>query len=680
MHTNARFRSIIRRYGMLVILFLAVSLCSSAQEEATSQQHAWQAIIGEMMDDSDEDVAQWESMYDALCDLEQSPVDINHATREDLERIPFLSDDEVADILEYIYRNQEMKTTAELAMIRSLTFTNRRMLPYFIVITPVEKRSSLTLKNIIKYGENILTATGNIPLYERKGDKNGYMGYKYRHSIRYEYRYTDNFRLGIVGAQDAGEPFFSGRNSMGYDFYSYYLSIRKLGRLKALTLGRYKVKMGMGLLVNNDFSIGKTTSMASFNKAGTAIRPHSSRSSGNYMQGGAATVRISPCLDLTAFVSYRYIDATLNNDDGSIATILKTGYHRTETEMKKKNNASQFAAGANLSFMKSHFVGGVSAYYTSLDKRLSPNTNSLYRRYYPHGERFYGMSVDYGYRSGLFSFRGETATGSSHAWATINTMSYRLASNFTMRLVQRYYSYKYYSLFSQSYSDGGRVQNESGVYVGADWKPFGGLLLSYYADAAYFPWARYQASTASRSFDNLFSAVYTTGRLTLTGRYRLKKRQKDNADKTALIYKTDQRARLAALYDGGSWSIKAQIDGTTTVFKERSNGYMASLGGGTTAIRRFAIYATCGYFHTDDYYSSIYSYERGMLYDFSFPSYYGEGIRYALIVKYMPTKRLYVMAKAGTTTYFDRSQVGTALQQVDASSLTDIQLQLRWKF
>ena len=55
---------------MLVILFLAVSLCSSAQEEATSQQHAWQAIIGEMMDDSAEDGAQWESIYDALCDLE----------------------------------------------------------------------------------------------------------------------------------------------------------------------------------------------------------------------------------------------------------------------------------------------------------------------------------------------------------------------------------------------------------------------------------------------------------------------------------------------------------------------------------------------------------------------------------------------------------------------------------
>lgn len=61
MHTNARPTPIIRRFGMLVILLLTASLCSSAQEEGTGQQHAWQAVIGELMDDSDEDVAQWES-------------------------------------------------------------------------------------------------------------------------------------------------------------------------------------------------------------------------------------------------------------------------------------------------------------------------------------------------------------------------------------------------------------------------------------------------------------------------------------------------------------------------------------------------------------------------------------------------------------------------------------------
>lgn len=679
-NANLLFR-IVRIVSIGVLLFVIGVVPLSAQNKVSAPlPHGWQTVIGELMDDSDENVAEWESVYDALADLEQSPVDINAAAREDLERIPFLTEDEVADILEYIYRNGEMKTVAELAMIPSVTRTSRRLLPYFIVIRSKEGEKPLSLRNILKYGENSLTATGNVPLYSRKGDKNGYLGYKYRHSLRYEYSYSDRLRIGIVGAQDAGEPFFSGRNSLGYDFYSYYLSLRRFGRLKNLVVGRYKVKMGMGLLVNNDFSMGKTTSMQASSGAGASIRPHSSRTSYNCMQGAAATLGLADGLDLTAFVSYRDIDATLNNDDGSIATILKTGYHRTETEMAKKNNSSIFAAGTSVTLVKSRFSAGASAYYAALDRELRPNTNALYRKYYASGKRFYGVSVDYGYQGGSFTFRGETATGSSRSWATVNTMSYRVSTALSLRLVQRYYSYKYYSLFARSFSEGGSVQNESGVYVGADWKPLRNLSLSYYADVAYFPWAKYQAASASRSFDNMLSAVYTSGPFTFTARYRLKKRQKDNEDKTALIYKTDQRARLSALYKQKEWSLKMQLDAAASSCKDKSRGYMATLSGGTTAIRRVAVYATFAYFHTGDYNSRLYSYEPGMLYDFSFPSYYGEGIRYSLLAKYSPTKRLSVAAKAGTTCYFDRSQVGSGLQQVDASSLTDVQLQLHWKF
>ena len=260
-NANLLFR-IVRIVSIGVLLFVIGVVPLSAQNKVSAPlPHGWQTVIGELMDDSDENVAEWESVYDALADLEQSPVDINAAAREDLERIPFLTEDEVADILEYIYRNGEMKTVAELAMIPSVTRTSRRLLPYFIVIRSKEGEKPLSLRNILKYGENSLTATGNVPLYSRKGDKNGYLGYKYRHSLRYEYSYSDRLRIGIVGAQDAGEPFFSGRNSLGYDFYSYYLSLRRFGRLKNLVVGRYKVKMGMGLLVNNDFSMGKTTSM-----------------------------------------------------------------------------------------------------------------------------------------------------------------------------------------------------------------------------------------------------------------------------------------------------------------------------------------------------------------------------------------------------------------------------------
>ena len=41
---------------------------------------------------------------------------------------------------------------------------------------------------------------------------------------------------------------------------------------------------------------------------------------------------------------------------------------------------------------------------------------------------------------------------------------------------------------------------------------------------------------------------------------------------------------------------------------------------------------------------------------------------------------LMLTAKLGITDYFDRSTTGTGLQTVDGSSLTDVDLQVRWKF
>lgn len=662
----------------LLLLFLMLLIPSAMAQ--TPADYSWQDVIGEMMDDTDEDAAQWEEMYDALADAAENPIRLNAATKDDLERLPFLSADEVEAILEYIYRNGELKSVAELAMVSSLAPEHRRLLPYFIAIDSQENPRSPSFKRLLSYGKSQLAATATVPFYDRQGDRNGYLGYKYRHSLRYEFSSGDYLRVGLLGAQDAGEPFFSGGNGWGYDFYSYYLSIRKMGRLKNLTVGRYRMRMGMGLLVNNNLSMGKTIGLSTLTRTGAAISPHSSRSSYNYLQGAAATVGVARHLDLTAFFSYKDFDATLNTDDGTIATILRSGYHRTEAEMRKKNNASQLAAGANISYGSGGLTLGASAFYATLDKPLRPNTSQTYRRYYASGRHFYGMSLDYGYRGGPFLFRGETATGSSHAWATINTLSYRLSSSLSAVCIQRYYSMRYSSLFAQSFSEGGSVQNESGLYAGLSWLPSRRLSVSYYADVAYFPWAKYQAATSSRSFDNMLSASCTLRRLTFSMRYRLKMRQKDNASKTELIWKTDHRMRLSALYAAMSWSLKAQLDATACRYKDFSRGYMASLSASCQSVRRLDIYATAGYFHTDDFNSRIYSYERGMLYDFSFPSYYGEGLRCALMLRCKPVASLSVAAKVSSTSYFDRSSVGTGLQQVGRSSLTDIQMQVRWKF
>ena len=246
--------------------------------------------------------------------------------------------------------------------------------------------------------------------------------------------------------------------------------------------------------------------------------------------------------------------------------------------------------------------------------------------------------------------------------------------------LQRFYSYRYTSLYARSFSDGGNIQNESGVYLGAIWQPTATLQLQAYADYAYFPWARYLVSQPSEATDFLLRAVYTPRRWTFQARYRLHNRQLDNDDKTALDNRHEHRARLSVGYAADcGLSSTTQADLAYTAFRENDRGW--ALGQQLAWQKKWLqLFASATWFHTDSYDSRIYIYERGLLYSFSFPMLYGHGLRYSFMARTDLSKSLMLTAKFGVTNYFDRSTTGTGLQQVDGSSLTDIDLQVRWKF
>lgn len=639
----------------------------------------WEEYLNELSDTEDMDNVSWEQYHDILAEYAEQPMNINTATREDLERLPFLGNQQIEDIQAYIYQYGKMESLGELAMIRSLNWYQRKLLECFTYAGSVPQRSYPTLKNILRHGKHEVVAAAKIPFYNRKGDIEGYRGYKYKHWWRYKFHYGDYAQAGLLGSQDAGEPFFSNANNLGYDFYSFYFQVRKLGALKNLTLGRYRLRFGMGLVINNDFGLGKTNTLTTLGRNGNAIRVHSSRSSGNFLQGGAATVTPLKGLDLTAFFSYRKIDATLNSDGQSIATILTDGYHRTDTELAKKANSSQTLAGANLNYTLGGFHMGMTGLYTKFDKPLLPKKTSLYRKYYPEGNGFWNVSADYGYASHRLSFSGETATGDCKALATVNTLSYLLTEELSLVALQRFFSYKYYSLFSNTFSEGSDAQDESGIYLGASWTPSSKFNLMGYADIAYFPWAKYMASAASHAFDSMVSATYHPGDFSFFFRYRYKMKERDNADKTALEYRKEHRARLSAAYAGMRFTAKTQYDASLSQFDGNSFGWMATQQMGYT-YRWLRVDGTFGYFHTADYASRVYTYEAGTLYTLNFTSFYGEGIRYAARLRAELGEHWLIIAKLGITDYFDRDHISSGYQQINQSSQTDLDIQVRWKF
>ena len=654
----------------IVLLFMCFTCGVQAQSG-----HEWERYLNEVMTAEDAGSAAWEDTYDLLCELEQHPLDINQATREQLEQLPFLSAQQVEEMVEYLYRYGPMKSLAELRMIRSLDDSRRRLLTYFVIVLDNPDLPESSGK--ANYFHHELMATGRIPFYERKGDAGAYQGYPYRHWLRYQLTYGDQLKAGIVGSQDAGEPFFGGKNQLGYDYYSVYLQLNRWRRIETLILGNYRVSMGMGLILNNSFGLGKVSMLQNMGRPTSTLRAHSSRSSDGYLQGAAATVNITKGLTATGFISYRAMDATLNKD-GTAATILTTGYHRTETEMEKKNNLKNTTFGGNVRYQANGYHAGFNLVGTHLNRELKPNTATLYRQHYAQGYDFLNMSADYGYVHHRFSVNGETALNRDGALATINSLSLQLGSEWSLMALYRFYSYRYTSLYANSYSDGGNVQNESGIYIGATWQPSTSWKLMAYTDYAYFPWAKYQISQSSHSWDQLLQVSYIKKRWTFGGRYRLRIRQKDNDDKTALATRTEHRGRVSAEYSS-VWSSRTQIDFGFTSFKEHEKGLMVSETLGFT-YHWLRLNGGLGWFHTDSYDSRVYLYELGPLYSYSITQFSGEGIRYWFMARVNIGSRLMLTAKMGVTNYFDRSTIGSSYQQINRSSQTDLDFQLRWKF
>ena len=644
-------------------------------------QDSWQDDFRKWITVEDMEEGYGEAMMEQLAEAAVSPINLNQATREELEALPFLSASQVEGIMEYVYRYAPIRSTGELKMIVSLDFHTRQLLEHFVYAGPEKpQRVWPKLSDVSKYGHHKLVASGHIPLYNRKGniesDGSGYLGYKYRHDIRYQFNYNDRIKFGLTAAQDAGEPFFANKNGDGYDHYSYYLQLRNMGRLEELNLGTYRVQMGMGLVMNTAFSLGKLATLQSMGRTTHMLTAHASRSQGDYLQGVAATIRMASRWCLTAFASYRALDATLN-EDGTARTLLRDGYHRTKTELGKKNNTRETDLGGSIGYRQGTFHASLNVAYTHLNRQLIPQ-QVLYKRYAATGSDFTNASLDYGYNTSRWGMSGETAVSHQGALATINTVNWRATDALTLMLLHRYYDKRYTALHGKSFGEGSNVQNEHGAYLGAKWQPGRAWLLQGYVDYAHFSHPRYQVSLSSDALDVLLSACYIGQKWNLEARYRARIRQRDDSEKQRLQNHLEHCLRLRSTITlSPQWSLQTQADAVCTwADNDWQRGVMLGQHA-TWQWRRLTMNAHLGWFRTDSYDARLYQYERSVQYDFSFPAYYGHGLRHSLMLQATIGQHLKAIIKYGTTNYFDRSTIGSGLQQIAQSSMTDILLQLR---
>ena len=629
----------------------------------------------------------WENELEELSNRLQEPVNLNSATREQLEQFPFLSDIQIEHLLAYIYIHGQMETIYELQLVEELDRQTIQYLLPFVCIKAINNEPAFRWKTMLKdagrYGKNEVLTRLDIPFYKRKGYEHTYLGPSVYNSVKYTFRYRDQLYAGGVAEKDAGEPFAALHNRYGYDYYSFYLLLQNCGRVKSLAVGNYRLSFGQGLVMSTDYLMGKTIYASSFNNRSAGIKRHSSTDEYNYFRGVATTVALTKRLSVSAFYSHRNMDGVVT--DGEITSVYKTGLHRSRKEADKKNLLTSQLTGGNVSYQQNHIRLGITGVYYVFNRPYEPELTG-YSKYNIHGNHFYNLGIDYAYRWRRFSFQGETAIG-KQGWASLNRLQYSPVQDIQFMLIHRFYSYDYWAMYAHSFGEGSTVQNEQGYYVGLETTPFSHWRFFVSFDLFSFPWKKYRINKPSRGTDGLIQATFTPRtNLSMYLKYRYKQKERDltgsKGTLTLPIFHHQLRYRLNySLNDVFSSRTTLDYNHFHSQDRAATKGYQVTqmISSQLPWTRLFAD-VQGSYFCTDDYDSRVYVSEKGLLYTFYTPSFQGRGFRCAVRLRYELNKHWLFITKFGETIYLNRNEIGSGNDLIYGNKKADIQMQLRIKF
>lgn len=682
----------------LVILTLLLSPTLPLRAQQAEAADGIQDLYSLFADLDETDEAEWQEACELLSALAETPRNINAVSLDDLLQIPFVDERQAQAFMHYRSLYGDLSSMAELQLVTALDRPRQQLLAQLFYAAPTNGDSSRQRNrpdSIMPSGyrrlphhqhRSTLLFTLHLPTYQRQGYTDGtYHGYPVKHSVRFVHN-GRHLSAALTASQDAGEPFFAGTNKAGWDFYTGYVQMKNTGALKNLVAGHYQMTMGMGLIMNTAYRPSRSSLLLSMPTPTLRLRGHTSSQQHNYLQGVAATVAIpgTSALTLTAFASYRPLDATMSATTvPTVTTILTTGYHRTDTEILRRNATRQTAAGGSLSLWLGKVQMALNMVHVAMRDTLRPDLSQRHRWYAPTGLRFTNLSASYSYATPRLRIGGETAMCSNTAkddgaaLATMNALQWLPRKGLTLFAVERFYSYRYQTLLGRSFGDVSDVRNESGIYVGATVVPTRKLHLSAYVDYAYHPWYRYGWDGSSQTGDAALTATYTDGGTTATLRYRYHGQwlaSEGNTDDD-----TEQHRLTTTLkHKAGRWSLTTQALGTVLP-RSADWGWALSQGAGY-AVGTLSLWASLGYFHSSSYASRLYLTDRNLTYGALSTMVYGKGIRGSAMAQMTLWRGITAALHCSLLHYFDRDQISSGAQMIPHSSQTDLGIQIRAKF
>jgi len=674
---------------LFFVPFLFIMVDSGAQVAGNNTE--WMQYLEESAESDErnpDDIAQ---LFDDLSYLSEHPFNLQTVTKQDLERLPFLTDIQIENLLYYIYKYGPLVDTYELKNVEDLDFQTITYLLPFVYVGEANKdspnfKASAKQDLLLRSDYTFQKKAGYLKVSdeERAANPNKYyLGEPYYLSLRYGFQYKD-IQFGLIGEKDPGEAFWN-KNYKGFDYYAFNLNIKHKGILEDLHTGDYRLSFGQGLVMNTNYFMGKTSDIGSINLTNRGISRHISTNENNFFRGVAGCLNYKNS-QLYLFYSHRNQDA--NADSSFIYSFKTDGYHRISSDIQKKKTAQIDMGGAHFQWRNESFnIGLTGVYYSFGGKELNPALQA-YNLFYLRGKDFFNSSLNYEYKTGRVSFHGETALDASGKLATLNNLLINPVSSLDWVFSYRNYAPDYNAFYGKSFGESSTVQNENGFYTGLRFRPFRKWELSTYFDYFRFPRLKYGINSPSSGTDRLIQLAYRyNSGIQMYLRYKYKEKYQnriaEDARRTEVIPYNQNRWRYQLNYrNEKGLGLKTQVDyNTYSIASDRTTGWsLTQTVSFAKQPNKFSLDGSAAYFHAGNWNNRISIYEKNILYAFSFPTYYGEGLRIYSVIKWKVTSALTVYCKLATTHYFDREIISSGLEAIQGKDKTDIYGLVRYQF
>lgn len=580
-----------------------------------------------------------------------NPVDINKAGITELLQLPLM--DAYAANLIVQRRNQygNYFSVQELYAIRELNKDIIRNIIPFITIeeklavtTPQIKSELIPVPSIskIKYSLRSRVITD---LQTRRGfSEKRYAGSKIKSYNRLLIKQNNNYQIGLLTDKDPGETSY-------IDFVSFHLMGKELGIIKRIVMGDYLLEFGQGIALWSPYVIAKSSdAIYPVKKNERGLRAYTSSTEANFLRGGAMSIQLDKLL-LTVFYSQNKFDASIDETSGTITSRPVDGFHRTESEIFRRNSAEEKVYGAVFDYsIFNNFKLGLLGYNSILSHPIqSSSTFGLSGDEF----RFYSFYYDAVIMNmnvfGEFSFDQKSV-------ASINGLQFSVTSNFSIVTAFRNYPSIYRNYRGSGFGErAGATSNETGFYTGFRWRVPVGVLNVYY-DQFKFPFRTFNNVSPSDG-DELLAELSSKPFSKTETKFRYKYENKDVTQTLDELRQVTKRLRQSFRIEithsiSNFLRTRSRVEYNYFNINLRNlkeDGYLFFQDIRFAPQNNIVVFGRIIFFKTDSFNSAIYEFENDLMGVMTNLAMYGEGMRWYLIGRYKVFKNLTLSFKYSET-------------------------------